>query len=351
MRRRTGVLIALVGVAAASCLALLSQPAVTSAGASSDWAAVLAVCADGQELEAVQECLTREWLLAADSHTLEGVTRAVRELSQTSDVVGRVCHEAAHQAGQRAVAGHPEWTADLLRVEAEPDEPCASGFQHGVLEGVGRLAPDEPLEVARAKCYEFELVDQAVGDSCAHGLGHGVWLHEGALDDSWEACAAGDDAAGQRVREFCLGGVLMLMAQQDTRWPAELGSVQSRELTRDLFDACTSLPGATARVLDQCPEWAALPAGTHAAAQVASVVHGNASRAEAVSTLEGAVDSCRVLPGNAGQECIAAVANAVGSTAQARPEDVTTVCALVPEAHRSECVAAARPELTRTGTN
>lgn len=328
MRRRWWLWAGVASGLALVC-AVLAWSSSTAVPASRDWDAAVSACTD-PELFA---CVEGLWSDAAAADDLPGLAGALAVAAPQDSNLARVCHDAAHAAGQQAVVRFPERVRSWLVWSGDPSLPCESGFLHGQLEGIGLAADPSLLDAAFGVCAEVDRSDPASGDSCAHGVGHGVFLLRQDVPSSWVDCrsGAGSVSWSDRLRERCLGGVLMLRVQTDERWDAPAASAQARELLQEVTVACEELPGLPASSQVQCAAWAAWALAADASAAVVTWQFDGGSRAVATKRVNAAVAACAALPELVQvQQCQAAVADVAGSAFLGFSQVSRSACSVFP---------------------
>ncbi|HVN26278.1 MAG TPA: hypothetical protein VMT99_01310 [Candidatus Paceibacterota bacterium] len=162
------------------------------------------VCASEGEREdfSCYEAFYKDLVLA------KGVDAAFADLKArftVNDYVSRDCHPITHIIGQAAVSLYPS-VAEAYR---HGDAFCASGYYHGVLEGLAfRMGKDKLLENLNTICDGLGSSPASTDYfSCLHGLGHG--LMEITDDDLFASLNDCDRLTGMWQQTSCYGGVFM----------------------------------------------------------------------------------------------------------------------------------------------
>lgn len=155
--------------------------------------------------------------IAFEAGPAEALTAMQRVYGDAGDME---CHRAAHEIGHASLA---RFEGDIAAAYDAGSPACFSGYYHGLFEtsflGVDR-APTQLGERAGELCATDASTETGFHQyNCLHGVGHGLLIATGDLDDSTHACRHIDGDA--RVRA-CYSGVMMEAvsptAQGPTAW-------------------------------------------------------------------------------------------------------------------------------------
>jgi len=304
------VLVSLVASVCALTAVALAWASFQGVRSQQDWSAALRVCAP-EELSA---CVESVWVDAATGQDLDALALVLSERVVSDTELARVCHDAAHAAARSLVVRAPERVPEWMVWGGDPGVPCESGFLHGLLEGAGADGRPELLEASWQACVSAASRDAALGDSCAHGLGHGVFLRSMDVSAAWRDCQGSTvnrwDAS---LRAMCAGGVFMMLEMLDPRWAASGDSREAQSLVVEVDRVCRALPGVDEPVDRLCPGWAALVLGADASGALVAWQFDGGSRQEAQRRVLGSLATCKALAVPQRAECRVSVADVAGS--------------------------------------
>lgn len=156
---------------------------------------------------AAQACILEVMLSAADAGHLALMQEAlVSQISKTPGLYN-ACHNAGHQAGQRAFKNSGDIAA-LIR--ANTTATCNYAVGHGVLDGFAFSNPtDQQFLLAAQACdYMRDRGNQPVFGLCTDGLGHAAWTSTENVTDAAARCDLLIYADG---RSACGSGIIMQM--------------------------------------------------------------------------------------------------------------------------------------------
>jgi hypothetical protein len=136
-----------------------------------------------------------------------GAQAALADLNKqraTSGYLDLACHQVTHVVGRASSALHGP---SAFR---NGSELCASGYYHGVTEGVMMaIGPEHILAQAQGVCDEFRQHDgmSYVHYNCIHGMGHGFMAVFGT--DVFRSLSGCDMLTEPWELQYCYSGVFM----------------------------------------------------------------------------------------------------------------------------------------------
>ena len=140
-----------------------------------------------------------------------GVPRAVVDIKKRAEKESytlKECHALMHEIGRSA----GEKADSVGEAFAEGDPFCATGYYHGVMEGLVEKNGEENLsrESLDSLCASFRGTEKEFSQEhydCAHGIGHGVMdVNHGEVFVALQTC---DLLSDEKERHPCWAGVFM----------------------------------------------------------------------------------------------------------------------------------------------
>ena len=163
-------------------------------------------------------CLVRRYEVLTQTLGVQAALADLAERRTTNSYLNLACHQIAHVVGRTASQ------RSGLAAFREGSDDCASGYYHGVTEGVmEKIGPDRIATEAQAVCADFRQ-DRAFSYlhyNCIHGMGHGFMaVFE---TDVFRSLAGCDLLAETWEREHCYSGVFMenLTSMEDPKRPSK----------------------------------------------------------------------------------------------------------------------------------
>ena len=280
----------------------------------------------------------------------------------------RLCHVAAHDAGQSRRTNQAQLTAFLASRDAGV---CEWGLAHGLLSALLTTDPaPTDLTALLTTCSTLREIATRLG--CADSVGHMVWELEGEFGRAVDQCfsvsapatsttatsttatsttatsstaaatAASPDGASapaHSVSEACLGGVFMQFyrpvapSSERGQWSAPIDDA-------GIVDLCRSLPPAREPA---CAEAAHYAFSDELRRLRDAVLADGAAASEFPSLLTDALEFCGRFSGPGAARCTDASARYFLQATQGLPDldPVALICAPLAPAPRDRCTATA----------